>query len=223
MKRPASAPADARNASHRSTMNLLLAYRATFMPPRFHRPVLAALLLAHSSGARAVEETFTIDSGNTLPSFEVGHLGFSTQSGHFNQTRGKVVMDPQKKTGTIDITMDADSIDTGIRQLDAVLREMDFLNVRQHPTLSFRSSNLKFDGDRLVSVGGVLTMLGVSSPITLNVTHYKCGIDPASSRYICDVDAEARFNRSRHGMTQYIPIVSDEVKLRIKVNAARDQ
>jgi polyisoprenoid-binding protein YceI len=66
-------------------------------------------------------------------------------------------------------------------------------------------------------------MLGVSRPISLKVTHYQCGIDAASAKYVCEVDAEASFKRSDYGMSKLIPMVSDEVKLRIKVNAARDE
>lgn len=190
-------------------------------PPR-QRTLLALILAAHTASAWADEQSFTIDERNTVPSFEVDHLGFSTQRGHFNQTSGKVVMDEQKKTGKVDIHIDANSIDTGIRQLDDVLRKLDFLNVARYPTLSFRSSQFKFSSDQLSGVDGTLTMLGVSRPVSLKVTHYKCGIDPASSKYICDVDAEASFKRSDFGMTSFIPVVSDDVKLKIKVRAARD-
>jgi polyisoprenoid-binding protein YceI len=188
-----------------------------------HRQILVLILAAQAVTAWADEESFTIDSTNTFPSFEVGHMGFATQRGRFNQTQGKVVMDEQKKSGKVDITIEANSIDTGIKQLDDVLRKLDFLNVAHYPTLTFRSSQFKFNSDKLVTVDGMLTMLGVARPISLTVTHYKCGIDAASSKYVCDVDAEASFKRSDHGMTKFIPIVSDEVKLRIKVRADRDQ
>lgn len=186
------------------------------------RTLLALILAAQTVNAGADEQTFTIDRTNTLPSFEVGHLGFSTQRGHFNETSGKVVMDEQNKRGTVDINIDANSVDTGIRQLDDVLRKLDFLNVAQHPALTFRSSQFRFNNDKLVAVDGTFTMLGVSRPVSLTVTHYQCGIDAASAKYVCDVDAEASFRRSDYGMTRFIPVVSDEVKLRIKVKAARD-
>jgi polyisoprenoid-binding protein YceI len=193
------------------------------MVPSQRRTILALLLAAQAVNSWAAEESFTIDQSNTFPSFEVGHMGFATQSGRFNRTSGVVVMDEQKKRGKVDITIDANSIDTGIKQLDQVLREFDFLNVAQHPSLTFRSSQFRFDNDQLVAVDGTLTMLGVTRPISLTVTHYKCGVDVASSRYVCDVDAEASFKRSDHGMTKLIPIVSDDVKLRIKVKASRDR
>ena len=188
-----------------------------------HRQILVLILAAQAVTAWAEEESFTIDRTNTFPSFEVGHMGFSTQRGRFNQTQGKVVMDEQKKNGKVDITIEADSIDTGIKQLDEVLRKFDFLNVAHYPTLTFRSSQFKFNNDKLAAVDGNLTMLGVTRPISLTVTHYKCGIDIASSKYVCDVDAEVSFKRSDHGMTKLIPLVNDEVKLRIKVRADRDQ
>jgi polyisoprenoid-binding protein YceI len=193
------------------------------MYPSQNRTILALIFVSQTFNAWAAEESFTIDQSNTFPSFEVGHLGFSTQSGRFNRTSGMVVMDEEKKSGKVDITIDANSIDTGIKQLDQVLREFDFLNVAHYPTLSFHSSKFRFSGDKLVAVDGTLTMLGVSRPISLTVTHYKCGIDVASSKYVCDVDAEASFKRSDHGMTTFIPMVSDEVKLKIKVKAARDR
>jgi polyisoprenoid-binding protein YceI len=59
--------------------------------------------------------------------------------------------------------------------LDEVLRGLEFLNVKRHPAATFRSTQLNFDGEQLLTVDGVLTMLGVSRPLTLTVTHYKCG------------------------------------------------
>jgi polyisoprenoid-binding protein YceI len=187
------------------------------------RTILALILAAQAVPAWSKEESYSIDPAHTFPVFEVGHQGFSTQRGRFNQTSGKVVVDQQKKSGNVDITIDANSIDTGVKPLDEALRGADFLNTAQYPTLSFHSTELKFDGDQLATVDGVLTMLGVSRPVTLTVTHYKCGVDPATSKYICGVDAETSFKRSDYGMTKLVPFVSDDVKLRIQVEATRDQ
>ncbi len=193
------------------------------MKPTRYGTILALILALQSVSVWANEESFTIDPAHTFPSFEVGHRGFSTQRGRFNQTSGKVVVDQQKKSGNVDIAIDANSIDTGVAPLDDVLRGMEFLNVEQYPTLSFHSTELKFDGDQLATVDGVFTMLGVSRPVTLTVTHYKCGVDPATSKYVCGVDAETSFKRSDYGMTKLVPFVSDDVKLRIQVEATRDQ
>jgi polyisoprenoid-binding protein YceI len=188
-----------------------------------HAPIVALILATQAVSAWAKQETFTLDSAHTFPTFEVNHLGFSTQRGRFNQTRGKVVMDQQKKSGSVDIVIDANSIDTGVKPLDEVLRGVEFLNVEQYPTISFHSSKLKFNGDQLATVDGVVTMLGVSRPVTLTVTHYKCGVDPITSKFVCGVDAETTIRRSDYGMTRFLPLVNDEVKLKIQVEGTRDE
>jgi polyisoprenoid-binding protein YceI len=193
------------------------------MKPIQHSPILALILAAYGVPSWAEPESFTIDPAHTYPSFEVNHLGFSTQRGRFDQTSGKVVVDQAKKNGSVDITIDANSIDTGAKQLDEVLRGAEFLNTAQYPTLSFHSSDLQFEGDQLTKVNGEFTMLGVSQPVTLNVTHYKCGIDPVTSKYVCGVDAETTLRRSDFGMSKFVPFVSDDVKLKIQVEATRDQ
>ncbi|HYP66800.1 MAG TPA: YceI family protein [Thiobacillaceae bacterium] len=188
-----------------------------------HGPILALILATQAASAWATEESYIIDPAHTFPTFEVSHQGFSTQRGRFNQTSGRVLMDQEKKSGNVDITIDANSIDTGVRPLDDVLRGAGFLNVAQYPTLSFHSTDLKFDGDQLATVDGVFTMLGVSRPVTLTVTHYKCGLDPITSKFVCGVDAETTLKRSDYGMTKLLPFVSDDVKLRIQVEGTREQ
>jgi polyisoprenoid-binding protein YceI len=193
------------------------------MIPGKRAPLLFLILLAQAVAARAAEDSYTIDPNHTFPSFEVSHLGFSTQRGRFDRTSGKVMLDPVQKTGSVDITIDADSIDTGVQQLDEVLRGAGFFDVAHFPTLSFRSSDLMFDDRQLVSVEGMLTMLGVSRPITLTVTHYKCGLDIASLKYVCGIDAETTLRRSDYGMIKFVPFVGDEVKLKIQAEATRDR
>jgi polyisoprenoid-binding protein YceI len=192
------------------------------MPPPLRRTLLALVAAAQCAGATAATETFTITPANTVPSFEVRHSGFATQRGRFGRTEGRVVMDPAKQQGEVDIVIDARSVDTGLGPLDEALRSADFLDAGRHPVLSFRSSRFHFNRDRLVAVDGTLTLLGVAQPISLKVTHYECSVDPATARYHCEVDAEASFRRSAFGMDYLVPMVADEVKLQIKVNADRD-
>lgn len=193
------------------------------MQPTPNRSLLALVLCGSCAAAWAAVETFTITPSNTIPSFEVRHSGFATQRGRFGNTEGKVVMDPDKQVGQVKIVIDANSVETGIAPLDDALRTADFLNTRHYPALTFDSTRFHFDRDTLVGVDGKMTLLGVTQPISLKVTHYVCSVDPVTSRYHCEVDAEASFRRSDFGMGHLIPIVSDEVKLRIKVNADRDQ
>ena len=86
---------------------------------------LLVTLLAALPGAAAVE-TYTIDSRHTFPSFEVNHFGFSLQRGRFNKTSGKVTVDRDARQGSIDVTIDATSVSTGVDKLEDHVRGEDF-------------------------------------------------------------------------------------------------
>ena len=95
------------------------------------RPALIAALAALLTAmpAAAASETYTIDPMHTFPSFEILHFGYSLQRGRFNQTRGKVTVDAAARTGSVDVTIDAASIDTGLAKLEEHLRSDEFLKV----------------------------------------------------------------------------------------------
>ena len=108
-------------------------------------------------------DNYTIDPTHTFPAFEIDHLGFSMQRGRFNSTQGKLTLDEDKKTGSVEITIDAASIDTGLAKLEEVLRSEDYFDVKRFPTLSFRGNNFRFAEDRLIAVSGQFTLRGVTS------------------------------------------------------------
>jgi polyisoprenoid-binding protein YceI len=193
------------------------------MRPTQFVPFLTLILATQAFSARANEESFSVDPAHAFPSFELSEGGSFTQRGRFDQASGRLVLDQQKKSGNVDLAIDANSIDTGVKPLDEMLRGSEFFNVAQYPTLSFHSLELRFDGDQLTTVDGVFTMLGVSKPVTLTVTQFRCGIDPATSKYVCGIDAETTLKRSEYGMSKFVPLVSDQVKLRIQVEASRDE
>jgi polyisoprenoid-binding protein YceI len=108
----------------------------------------------------------------------------------------RIVLDPAAKSGSIEIVIDADSIATGHAKRDEHLRNEDFFNVAKHPTLTFRSSNLKFEADRLVGADGELTLLGVTRPVSLTITHFHCGINPIAKKPACGANATAALRRT---------------------------
>ncbi|MBE9608468.1 YceI family protein [Chitinilyticum piscinae] len=182
--------------------------------------LLIAALLGASAFATAAPMSYTIDQSHTFPQFEVDHLGFSTQHGRFDKTTGSIVLDLAAKSGNIDISIDTGSIDTGWEKRDAHLKSEDFFNVAKYPAMTFKSKNLKFDGDKLVAVSGDFTLLGVTKPLTLTVNNFKC-VDshPMAKKPWCGADATATIKRSEFGMKTYVPAVGDEVKLTIQIEA----
>lgn len=180
-----------------------------------------ACALAAALPASATE-TYSLDSRHTFPSFEVNHLGFSIQRGRFNRTSGKITLDPEARKGTADITIDAASVDTGLEKLEEHLRGEDFFSVAKHPAITFRSNDFAFEGDKVKSVSGELTMLGVTKPVTLTANYFNCGAHPVNKKRICGGDFVTTVRRTDFGMKYGVPMVADEVTLRIQVEAVRD-
>ena len=170
----------------------------------------------------AASENYTVDPRHTFPSYEVNHLGFSTQRGRFNTTSGKITLDRDAKRGTVQVVIDTSSISNGVPKLEEHLRGEDFFDVAQHPTMTFKSSNLKFNGDVPVAAEGEITIRGVTKPVTLTITSFKCGVHPVAKKEICGADANTTIKRSDFGMKYALPALGDDVKLLINVEALKD-
>ena len=187
-----------------------------------HKLALLSLIAMFAAPALAAPENYTIDPRHTFPSFEVNHLGFSTQRGRFNATSGKITLDRQAKSGTVQVTIDTSSISTGVPKLEEHLRGEDFFDVAQHPAMTFKSSNLKFNGDVPVAAEGEITIRGITKPVTLTITSFKCGPNPVAKKDACGADATATIKRSDFGMKYALPALGDDVKLVINVEALKD-
>jgi len=183
-----------------------------------------ALALAIIAGGAAAEETYTIDPVHSQPSFEVRHMGFSSQRGSFGKATGKVILDRAAKKGSVDVTIDTTSIKTIDPRLDTHAKSEDFFNVAKYPTMTFKSTSFTFDGDRVVGIDGELTLLGVTKPVALKVSNDICGEHPINKRPMCGAEAVTTIKRSEWGMKYGIPrAVSDEVKITIPIEAYKEQ
>lgn len=174
-----------------------------------------------TAGAMAAD-SFTIDSRHTFPTFEINHLGFSTQRGRFNTTSGKIMLVPSQGSGSIEVKIDAASIDMGLEAWNKHMRGEDFFNAEQFPAITFKSTKLLFDGEKLVGAEGDLTLLGVSKPVKLDVKGFTCGTHPVNKKALCGADISTTIKRSDFGMTKYLPSISDAVFIEIPVEAFRD-
>lgn len=177
----------------------------------------AALLLCLSLPAAAAD--YAIDPAHTYAGFEIDHLGFSTQRGRFNHSSGSIQFDPENHSGSIDITIDASSLDTGFSLRDEVLRGADWFNTQAFPSLLFRSQRFIFEADRPVAVEGTLAMLGQIRPMRLEISRFKCGLNLVNRKQGCGADASGVLHRSDFGLNTGLPFIGDEVRLRIQVEA----
>lgn len=174
--------------------------------------------------AIAAEETYVLDPVNSQPTCEVKHMGFSVQRVSFSKISGKATIDRVAHKGTVDATVDTTSIRSFSDRLDIHLRGEDFFNVEKYPTMTFKSSDMVFDGDKVIAVNGELTLLGVTKPVTFKVSDVVCGEQPFNKRPMCGASVSATIMRSEWGMKYGIPkAASDEVKITVPIEAFREQ
>jgi polyisoprenoid-binding protein YceI len=181
-----------------------------------------AALVAFSAAAQAAT-TYNIDNSHTFPHFTYNHLGYSIQTHKFDKTSGKVVIDFDAKTGSADVTIDATSVNTGYPLFNEHIQGEDYFDTAKYPAITFKSSNMKFKGNKPVSLTGDLTIKGVTQPVTLEVTHFKCMPHPILKAPACGANATAQVKRSDFNMGKGVPFVSDEVTLTLAIEAVMEQ
>ncbi|WP_333584400.1 YceI family protein [Rivihabitans pingtungensis] len=187
----------------------------------FMQKSLAALVvsLAAAAPALAAPVTYTVDNTHTFPRFSYSHFGYSTQLSRFDTTRGTVVYDAAAKTGSVDITIDAKSVNTGYATFNEHIQGEDFLDTAKFPTATFKSTKVIFKGDKPVKVEGNLTLKGVTKPVTLTVTSFQSMAHPMLKKPAIGANAFTVVKRSDFGAGKYAPYVGDEVRIDIALEA----
>src|SRR5262245_13545121 len=139
------------------------------------RSICVVALATFATAALAAPTTYTIDSRHTFPSFEADHFGgVSVWRGKFNGSKGTVVIDREAKSGTVDVTIDLTSVDTGLDDLNEHLKKADFFEVDKYPTATFKGKLAKFENGAPTEAQGELSLHGVTKPVTLTLTSFKC-------------------------------------------------
>ena len=175
-----------------------------------------------SMAAVAAPETYVIDGTHTFPRFEYSHFGFSNQVSRFNTTSGKIVIDRVAKSGSVNVVIDAKSVDTGYAVFNGHIQGEDYFDTAKYPTITYKSTKLNYDGDKLASVDGNLTIKGVTKPVTLTVTSFHCMPHPMVKRDACGANATAKVKRSEFNAGKNAPYVSDDVTLTFAIEAIKE-
>ncbi|MCX7165370.1 MAG: YceI family protein [Rhodocyclales bacterium] len=183
---------------------------------------LVLALSAFSAASFAAPETFNVEPTHTYPRFEYSHFGYSNQQQRFDKTSGKVVIDRAAHTGAVDVIIDAKSVNTGYALFNQHIQGEDFFDTAKYPTITFKSSKVKFDGDKPVAVEGDLTIKGVTRPVTLTVTSFHSMPHPMLKKDAIGANAVTKVKRSEFNMGKNVPYVSDEVTLTIAIEAIKE-
>jgi polyisoprenoid-binding protein YceI len=184
-----------------------------------HRSALIVLSAALAAPVLAEPVTYAIDGGHTFPRFSYSHMGMSTQLSRFDKTTGTIVYDAAARTASVDVTIDMKSVSTGSEMFDNHIQNADFLDTANFPTATFKSTAVKFEGDKPVAIEGNLTIKGVTRPVTLTVTAFQSGVHPMMKKPAIGADATTRIKRSDFNAGKNAPMVGDEMTLSIALEA----
>jgi polyisoprenoid-binding protein YceI len=168
-----------------------------------------------------------VDPAHTRVEFAVKHLMITTVRGHFADVDGTVredATDPRRSS--IEVSIKAASVDTGVDQRDAHLRSPDFFDAEQFPSLTFRSTNIAPAGENKLKVTGDLTIKGVTKPVVLDVTEEGRGGDPWGGNR-AGFSATAKIDRRDFGLTWNQALekggwaVANEVRINLDIQLVR--
>jgi polyisoprenoid-binding protein YceI len=182
-------------------------------------------MLALATGSvLAAPVTYQIDPSHTHPSFETDHFGgLSVWRGRFDKTSGTIVIDKEKGTGSVEVTVDASSIDFGMPKLDEHTKSAEMLDAAKFPTATFKGKLTGFKNGAPTEAVGELTLHGVTHPLTLTINSFKCVEFPMDKKEHCGADASATINRADYGVNfgdKYG--FKMDVKLAIQVEGVRE-
>jgi polyisoprenoid-binding protein YceI len=198
------------------------------LPPRLAQAgcglaALAALVVLYGAGTRAATpvQAWRIDEAHTSIVFKIEAVGFPTTQGRFNRYSGQILIDfahPAKSHTRF--TVDSASVDVGSQPFNDFVKSAALLDVANHPTLSFDSTQVEKVDPRTARVTGNLMMLGVSRPIRLMVN---VDSDSSAKGRAVAFQAKGTVTRSEFGMKFGIPLIDDALELTVKTRALTDE
>ena len=181
---------------------------------------------ADAAKVQAVEK-YAIDGSHSGVVFGWNHFGFSNPTARFDKIEGSVLLDKADLTrSSVSVTLPLEGLDTGVAKLDEELKGQDFLDTAKYPTITFTSTKVEKSGENGLKITGDLSLHGVTKSVTLDAKVNKIGIfeiPGVIKAQAAGFDATTVIRRSDFGVTKYVPAVSDEISVRITLDAKQVQ
>jgi len=181
---------------------------------RFAFTLIAAVAL--SAAATAQTGTWQIDPNHSAAQFSVRHLGVSTVRGAFMKVSGSAKYDTADPTkDSVEVSIDASSVDTRVQMRDNDLRSPNFLDVQKYPTITFQSKQAKSAGAGKLQIVGDLTIHGVTKEVVLDVDGPSAPIKDPWGNQRLGASASTKINRKDFGVNGAPGVVGDEISITI--------
>ena len=190
----------------------------------FKRILLASALAAAAFGASAESVAYRIDPSHTVVLASWNHFGYSNPSANFGQASGTIVYDEAApELSTVEVSLPMSGIDSFVPKLDEHLKSADFFDAEKYPVATFKSTSVRVLAKGRLEVTGNLDLHGVSKPVVLDARLNKLAPHPMGDTPTIGFDASATIKRTAFGIDKYVPMVSDEIALRITTEASAEQ
>lgn len=182
---------------------------------------LATPLLALSSlSAHAALVDYQIDPEHTEIVVTWDHLGYSKPTAHAGGVTGVIRYDAaQPAKSAVDLSVPVPRLTSHVPKLDEMLQGAEFFQAAKYPDIRFKSTSVADKGNGDLSISGILTIKGIDKPVVLQARKNQQGVHPMVQRPAIGFDATTVLKRSDFGVDAFAPGVSDQVQLRITVEA----
>lgn len=174
-------------------------------------PALANAELSAPSGS------YSVDPTHGYINLGYSHLGYSRPTIRVIGFQADLELDANKiENSRVNVTMDANSLDSGVEEFDGHLDGEKFFNVAKFPTITFVSTSIKDNGDGSLVITGDLTVKGVTKSVTMNAKLNKAGVNPIKKLAAVGFSASTTIKRSEWDLGEHVPMVSDDVEISIE-------
>ena len=165
--------------------------------------------------ARVRAGTYKVDGAHTQVAWSINHFGINAYHGLFGDVTGTLTLDPARPSAAaLAVDIPIAKVATTSEALNKHLLNADFFDVGKYPTASFRSTRIEPKGTA-ARITGNLTLHGVTKPVVLDARFTGAGDNPMSKAATIGFEATTTIKRSDFGMSYGIPMVGDQVDLRI--------
>jgi len=177
-----------------------------------HMPVAATV----TDPAKMPAGLYTLDSSHAHTQFFINHMGFSIYTGGFNDISGQLVYKPDALSDSkLNVTIKVPSINVQSPKLVEHLQTPDFFDAAKYPEITFANQSLTPTGPNSGKLTGLLTMHGVTKPVTLDVKFLGGGVMPMTNATVVGFAATGTIKRSDFNMDGFTPGLGDDVRLDI--------
>ncbi|MEM9616483.1 MAG: YceI family protein [Pseudomonadota bacterium] len=187
---------------------------------KYAAPLAVAVAMAiqpASAQTDAKSGTYMTDDGHRYITFSYSHAGFSNPWLRWRDWTGTLDWNAEDPAASsVNVVINAESIDTGVDVFDGHLKDDRFFDVANHPEITFVSTSVEKTGDNTGEITGDLTIKGTTKPVTLDVVFNKGEYDQRNNRYKLGFSGKTTVKRSDYGVDLFAPVVSDEVDIIIE-------